>query len=291
MMTLVESTVPGRVSGAGRRAAVKTLGCKINVYESNIISQQLIRDHWTMVDPSQEADLYVINSCTVTQEADRQTRQEVRRALRRNPSAKVVVTGCYAQLVPNELTEIDGVDLVVGNDAKFSIAEILRTSAGSDLQDQATKYSDNALGDRSCPPAELVTCYDGQTRAFVQVQQGCDHSCTFCVIHKARGPSRSFKVSAVLRQTEQLISQGHREIIICGIDLGSFRISEAKDPTEVQGAGLVSLLKKIDDLSGEFRIRLSSIDPHHITDELLEQLSSGGRFCPYLHVSIQSCSR
>ncbi len=270
MMTLVESTVPEGVSGAGRRAAVKTLGCKINVYESNIISQQLIRDHWTMVDSSQEADLYVINSCTVTQEADRQTRQEIRRALRRNPSAKVVVTGCYAQLVPNELTEIDGVDLVVGNDAKFSIAEILRTSAVSDLQGQATKYSDDTLGDRSCPPPELVTRYDGQTRAFVQVQQGCDHSCTFCVIHKARGPSRSFKVSAVLRQAEKLISQGHREIVICGIDLGSFRVSEAKDPTEVQISGLVSLLKKIDDLSGEFRIRLSSIDPHHITDELLE---------------------
>ena len=132
--------------------------------------------------------------------------------------------------------------------------------------------------------------YDGQTRAFVQVQQGCDHSCTFCVIHKARGPSRSFKASAVLRQAEQLISQGHREIVICGIDLGSFRVSEAKDPTEVQGAGLVSLLKKIDDLSGEFRIRLSSIDPHHITDELLELLSSGGKFCPYLHVSVQSAS-
>ena len=290
MMTSVESTAPARVSGAGRRAAVKTLGCKINVYESNIISQQLSRDHWTMVDPSQEADLYVINSCTVTQEADRQTRQEIRRALRRNPSAKVVVTGCYAQLDPNELTEIDGVDLVVGNDAKFSIAEILRTSTVSDLQDQATEYSDNALGDWSCPPPELVTRYDGQTRAFVQVQQGCDHSCTFCVIHKARGPSRSFKASAVLRQAEQLISQGHREIVICGIDLGSFRISEAKDPTEVQGAGLVSLLKKIDNLSGEFRIRLSSIDPHHITDELLEQLSSGGKFCPYLHVSIQSAS-
>ena len=152
MMTSVESTAPARVSGAGRRAAVKTLGCKINVYESNIISQQLSRDHWTMVDPSQEADLYVINSCTVTQEADRQTRQEIRRALRRNPSAKVVVTGCYAQLDPNELTEIDGVDLVVGNDAKFSIAEILRTSTVSDLQDQATEYSDNALGDWSCPP-------------------------------------------------------------------------------------------------------------------------------------------
>ena len=139
MKTLVESTVPRRSSATGRRAAVKTLGCKINVYESNIISQRLIRDHWTMVDPSQEADLYVINSCTVTREADRQTRQEIRRVLRRNPSAKVVVTGCYAQLAPNELTEIDGVDLVVGNDAKFNIAEILRTSQVSDLRDQADK--------------------------------------------------------------------------------------------------------------------------------------------------------
>ena len=290
MKTLVESTVPRRLSATGRRAAVKTLGCKINVYESNIISQRLIRDHWTMVDPSQEADLYVINSCTVTREADRQTRQEIRRVLRRNPSAKVVVTGCYAQLAPNELAEIDGVDLVVGNDAKFNIAEILHTSKVSDLRDQADKYSGYALGDGSCTPPELVTRYDGQTRAFVQVQQGCDHSCTFCVIHKARGPSRSFKVSAVLEQVEQLISQGHREIVICGIDLGSFRISEGKNSAEVQGSGLVSLLKKIDNLRGKFRIRLSSIDPHHITDELLEQLSSGGRFCPYLHVSIQSAN-
>ena len=147
MKTLVESTVPRKLSATGRRAAVKTLGCKINVYESNIISQRLIRDHWTMVDPSQEADLYVINSCTVTREADRQTRQEIRRVLRRNPSAKVVVTGCYAQLAPNELTEIDGVDLVVGNDAKFNIAEILHTSKVSDLWDPADKYSSHALGD------------------------------------------------------------------------------------------------------------------------------------------------
>ena len=290
MTISVESTVPDSLSATGRRAAVKTLGCKINVYESKIIAQQLVRDHWTMVDSSQEADLYVINSCTVTREADRQTRQEIRRVLRRNPSAKVVVTGCYAQLAPNELTEIDGVDLVVGNDAKFSIPEILRTDTVSDLQDQADKYSDYAVGDGSGLPPELVARYDDQTRAFVQVQQGCDHSCTFCVIHKARGPSRSFKVSAVLEQVEQLLSQGHHEIVICGIDLGSFRISEIKGPAEVQGAGLVTLLKKIDDLNGEFRIRLSSIDPHHITDELLEQLSSGGRFCPYLHVSIQSAN-
>ena len=289
MTTRVESAVPDSLNATGRRAAVKTLGCKINVYESHIISQGLIRDHWTMVDSSQEADLYVINSCTVTREADRQTRQEIRRVLRRNPSAKVVVTGCYAQLAPNELTEIDGVDLVVGNDAKFSIPEILRANTvSSDLQDQADKYSDYGLGNGSCMPPELVPRYDDQTRAFVQVQQGCDHSCTFCVIHKARGPSRSFEVSAVLEQVEQLISQGHHEIVICGVDLGSFRTSETNDPAEVQGAGLVRLLKKIDDLSGDFRVRLSSIDPHHITDELLEQLSSGGRFCPYLHVSIQS---
>jgi len=156
MKTLVESTVPPRSSATGRRAAVKTLGCKINVYESNIISQRLTRDHWTMVDPSQEADLYVINSCTVTREADRQTRQEIRRVLRRNPSAKVVVTGCYAQLAPNELTEIDGVDLVVGNDAKFNIAEILRTSQVSDLRDQADKYSGYALGDSSCAAPALM---------------------------------------------------------------------------------------------------------------------------------------
>ena len=170
MTIFAQSAATDRLSSVRRRAAVKTLGCKINVYESNIISQRLISDHWTMVDPSQEADLYVINSCTVTREADRQTRQEIRRVLRRNPSAKVVVTGCYAQLAPHELTEIDGVDLVVGNDAKFSIAEILRTSEISDLQDQADKYPGYPLGDGSYSPPEFVARYDGQTRAFVQVQ-------------------------------------------------------------------------------------------------------------------------
>ena len=236
MMTLAQSTVHESLSSVGRRAAVKTLGCKINVYESNVISQLLARDHWTMVDPSQEADLYVINSCTVTREADRQTRQEIRRVVRRNPNAKVVVTGCYAQLAPNELSDIDGVDLVVGNDAKFKIAEILRTSEVSYLYDLADKYSGYIQDEESWSPPELVERYDGQTRAFVQVQQGCDHSCTFCVIHKARGPSRSFKVSAVLEQVEQFISQGHREIVICGIDLGSFRNSESKSSVEVEGA-------------------------------------------------------
>ena len=271
------------VSGLPGRAAVATLGCKINSVESAAMAQSLSRDRWKIVGPTEYADLYIINSCTVTAEADRQTRQAVRRALRQNPLAHVVVTGCYAQNQAQACAEIPGVSLVLGNDHKQTVAKFVLALKKPGSQEQVPVKVDRLTS----LPGGLLNGFDSRSRAFVQVQQGCDQSCTFCVIHRARGPSRSFNEAHILRQIRTFVDSGFREVVICGVDLGSY----AADRTgEYSDLPLTSLLGKIVDLPGSFRVRLSSIDPVHLTDDLLEALSESDRFCPYLHVSIQSGS-
>ena len=247
------------------------------------MAQDLARDRWKLVDSAEFADVYVINSCTVTAEADRQTRQAVRRALRQNPQAHVIVTGCYAQNQADACAEIPGVSLVLGNDHKHAVARFARNLKTSERPNDAAIQIDRLTG---LPPA-LLDGFDSRSRAFVQVQQGCDQSCTFCVIHRARGPSRSFDEAHILRQIGNFVNAGFCEVVICGVDLGSYVTADALNGS---GLALASLLKKIAQLPGAFRIRLSSIDPVHLTDDLLAVLSDPDRFCPYLHVSIQSGS-
>ncbi len=268
-----------------RRAAITTLGCKINSFESALIGQKLKADKWIMVPSKEAADLYVINSCTVTAEAGRQTRQEIRRAIARNPSAFIVVTGCYAEMEESSCAEIPGVDLVVANNDKFAIAEHVRAVY--------EKRPDTAIVRSIGPPIglekDLLPRFSGRSRAFVQVQQGCDQGCTFCIIHQARGRSRSFPFTQVLNQIRLLVSQEYKEIIICGVDLGSWGqdidLGGTREP-----ASLVQLLEQISELPGDFRIRLSSIDPIHLEDNLIELMASNSRFCDHLHVSIQSAN-
>tara|TARA_Y100000294_G_scaffold100574_1_gene93304 strand:- start:19144 stop:20409 length:1266 start_codon:yes stop_codon:yes gene_type:complete len=247
------------------------------------MAQDLAKDQWKLVGPAEYADLYVINSCTVTAEADRQTRQAVRRALRQNPLAQVVVTGCYAQNEAEECAAIPGVSLVLGNDQKRAVAKFARTLKRPDEPGRVPVHIDRLTS----LPAALLNGFDSRSRAFLQVQQGCDQSCTFCVIHRARGPSRSFAEAHVLRQIQTFVDSGYREVVICGVDLGSYTTGEVSDEVDLP---LTSLLRKIADLPGSFRVRLSSIDPVHLTDDLLDLLSDGSRFCPYLHVSMQSGS-
>jgi len=271
------------LSGTTGLAAVSTLGCKINSIESVAMAQDLAKDQWKLVSPTEYADLYVINSCTVTAEADRQTRQAVRRALRQNPLAQVVVTGCYAQNEADECAAIPGVSLVLGSDQKYAVAKFVRTLRTADESGRVPVHIDRLTS----LPAALLNGFDSRSRAFVQVQQGCDQSCSFCVIHRARGPSRSFAESHVLRQIQTFVDSGYREVVICGVDLGSYTAGKVSDEFDLP---LTSLLRKIADLPGSFRVRLSSIDPVHLTDDLLDVLSDGSRFCPYLHVSMQSGS-
>lgn len=266
-----------------RRIGVTTLGCKVNAFESQMLVQELCDTGWRLVENGQCADLYVVNTCTVTAEADRQARQAVRRAIRQNPGALVVVTGCYAQMEPDACAAIPGVDLVLGNDRKLDLKSLL-----PELQNHALPaVLVGDLDEHVSLPEQLLTGYDGQTRAFVQVQQGCDQSCTFCIIHRARGPSRSLPPAMVEMQVRRLLRNNYRELVICGVDLGAYGADfngEAYDLTD--------LLERLVALEGDFRIRLSSLDPAHISDRLIAVLARhagpGGRICPHLHLSLQS---
>lgn len=264
-----------------RLFATTTLGCKVNLYESEVIGQSLVRDQWQQVDHSEKADLYVINTCTVTTEADRQARQTVRRLIRQNPQAKIVVTGCYAQIDPEACAAIPGVDLVLGNDRKLDLHQILPALTNGDLPPVMVGDLDEHV---SLPPGIIDDC-PGHTRAFVQVQQGCNQGCTFCIIHTARGPSRSFPADLVLRQIERLVGNGYREIVLCGVDIGSYGESLDNDHS-----GLSGLLREICALPGEFRIRISSIDPSYLDDELIDVLAGEKKICRHFHLSLQSGS-
>lgn len=266
-----------------KRVGVSTLGCKVNTFESQVITQKLTQTNWSVVDEKETADLYIINTCTVTKEADRQARQAVRRAVRRNPDAVVVVTGCYAQIAPQACASIPGVDLVVGNDRKIDIDKLLPK------EKQRRAVADVIVGDLDehvSLPDRLLTGYEGQTRAFVQVQQGCNQGCTFCIIHRARGPSRSLLPTMVKQQVERLVMAGFKEVVICGVDLGSYGQDLA--PAGTQSYDLVSLLEELCGLDGDFRIRLSSIDPAHIDARLVKLMRDQPKVCPHLHLSLQS---
>ncbi len=276
------------VSNSTRRVGITTLGCKVNTYESELIGETLKTDDWCVVPNTQSADLYLINTCTVTREADRQARQEVRKAIKRNPDALVIVTGCYAQMDPDACAEIPGVDLVLGNDRKLDLYQLLPQLQKGDLP----KVMVGDLDRHVSLPDQLLAGYEAHTRAFVQIQQGCDQGCTFCIIHVARGPSRSLAPSLIKRQVQRLVLNGYPEIVICGVDLGSYGDDlSLDDGRKFDLCDLLEALLALDsDPQSPFRIRLSSIDPHHITDRLIELWSSEPRICPHMHLSLQSGS-
>ena len=276
-------------NGTTRKVGVTTMGCKVNTFESELISETLKDDNWSVVPATEHADMYIINTCTVTQEADRQARREVRKVIKTNPEAMVVVTGCYAQMDANACAAIPGVDLVVGNDKKLDIHQLLPKLEAGELP----KVLVGDLNEHVSLPEHILTHYDGHTRAFVQIQQGCDQGCTFCIIHVARGPSRSLAPTLIRRQVERLALNDYPEIVICGVDLGSYG-EDFSENIDIQRFDLVELVKMLLELKVEtntdFRIRLSSIDPAHITDELIELMANEPRMCPHLHLSLQSGS-
>ncbi len=285
--SLNESIHSRAPSHAAKTVGITTLGCKVNAYESELIGETLKTDDWAIVPNTDKADLYLINTCTVTREADRQARQEVRKVVKRNPEALVVVTGCYAQMDPQACADIPGVDLVLGNDRKLDMHKLLPELEQGKLP--AVMVGD--LDQHVSLPDQLLAGYEAYTRAFVQIQQGCDQGCTFCIIHVARGPSRSLAPSLIKRQVQRLVLNGYPEIVICGVDLGSYG-----DDLNLPGESfdLVDLLQELlqleCDANNPFRIRLSSIDPHHISDRLIELWAKEPRICPHMHLSLQSGS-
>ncbi len=258
------------------RIAIATLGCKINQYDSAVIQNRLEADH-AIVSFEEPADCYIINTCTVTDRADGEARQLVRRAKRLNLNAKVLVTGCYAQVNPTEVARLPGVDYVVGLNRLGDLLQFVDLPRDSDVRvavsDVKRERGVPVLGTRALP---------GHTRAFLKIQEGCNYSCTYCIIPAARGLSRSVDSRAVLDQVRTLADAGYREIVLTGIHLGGY----GQDLTP--RIDLTALLEKIDQSRLIPRLRLSSLDPREVPDRLLDLIASSDVLCPHLHICAQA---
>lgn len=246
-----------------------TLGCRLNQAESDLMAEQLAARGLTPAALGQEPDVVVINTCTVTREATKASRSAIRRAVRAHPGAKVVVTGCYAVSDPQEVAAIDGVDVVCGNDAKDSIAQVL---AGA-----APTAPLLRIGLRR--PAEPSV----RVRANLKVQTGCDEHCSFCIIPATRGPLRSLAPDALVAEARRRVAAGARELVLTGVHLGKYGYERAGDERD-----LVALLERLLAIDGVWRVRLSSILSRHLSDELLALMASEPRLCRYLHVPLQA---
>ena len=266
-----------------RTVAFHTLGCKLNFSETSTLSRMLEGEGFEKKEFEEHADIYVINTCSVTDNADKECRQLVRRIQRRSPESFVVITGCYAQLKPKEISEIPGVDLVLGAAEKFNLTKhIKELSKGDsakicscDIEDISEFHSSYSIHDR--------------TRTFLKVQDGCDYSCSFCTIPMARGKSRSDSIDHVIRNAEHLASQGTKEIVLTGVNLGDFGITDliaAKEKKE----NFFQLVKALDKVEGIRRYRISSIEPNLLTNEIIEFVANSDKFMPHFHIPLQSGS-
>lgn len=257
--------------------AVTTLGCKVNHYESAGISEALARSGHRIVPFGTGADIYIINTCTVTAKTDYQSRQLVRRAHRTNPRAAIVVTGCYAQLAPLVFRSMPGVTLVAGTSLKEHIPSLIDAGAmkpgavAVDSIDDVTAYSTLPL-----------SSHPGQTRAYLKIQDGCDERCAYCVIPHARGRSRSRPVEGIIDEVRRFIRAGHREVVLTGIHLGHYGRDLAPP------VPLASLIRRLEDETSLERIRLSSLEPQDVTDDLIALIRHSRRLCRHFHIPLQS---
>ena len=260
---------------------ILTLGCKVNQYESEAIAEELEKNGVRVIEHNRICDAYIINTCTVTAESDRKAKQFIRRAILKNPDAYVVVTGCLAQSSPEELTEILGVDAVVGNTEKLvaahKVLELLKQ--GKKNLNPAVLVSDI---DAACFEQMSITSF-GRTRAYVKIEDGCENRCTYCIIPSARGKVRSKAPEDIIKEVTELTKNGCREIVLTGIETASY----GKDLGDVR---LEDLLEQVDAIEGVGRVRLGSLDPSLIRPEFAEKISKLSSLAPHFHLSLQSGS-
>lgn len=261
-----------------RQVALHTLGCKLNYAESSTIASSFARREFEIVDFGGRADVVVVNSCTVTENADRECRQIVRRALRANPAAYVIVTGCYAQLQPEEIASIEGVDLVLGSAEKFRIFDIEQEFIKGDVPRIAV---DDISGADEFGPAFSGES-DSRTRAFLKVQDGCDYNCSFCTIPLARGASRSHLIDDAYRNACDLVEAGYREIVLTGVNVGDFGKGRSES--------LFELLVRLHDVPRLERLKISSIEPNLLEDRIIDLAAESDRLLPHFHLPLQSGS-
>lgn len=259
-----------------KRVAFHTLGCKLNFSETATISRDFIRHGFEKVDYRDEADIYVLNTCSVTQNADKEARKLIRQAKRRNPNSSIAVIGCYAQLKPNDIAAIEGVDIVLGAEEKFNLLNHLDSidmNIGtkviqSEIDHLHTFTPSYSSGER--------------TRSFLKVQDGCDYTCSFCTIPLARGESRSNTIESTIKTAREVAATDAREIVLTGVNIGDF----GKGSHET----FFDLIRQLDLIDGIDRIRISSIEPNLITNEIIEFCGKSEKFMPHFHVPLQSGS-
>ena len=259
-----------------KKVAFHTLGCKLNFAETSEIARSLPADQFERVTPDEKADVYIINTCSVTDAADRKCRQAIKKFIHRSPGAFIAVVGCYAQLKPQDISIIEGVDLVLGSNEKFDLATYLKEAEKKKqpeihsitLSEKDAFHSSWSMGDR--------------TRSFLKVQDGCDYGCSYCTIPMARGKSRNPSIDLLLKEAAEIAANGIREIVLTGVNIGDFG--------KTTGESFFDLVKGLSATDGIERIRLSSIEPNLIDNELIEFVSNSETILPHFHIPLQSGS-
>lgn len=260
----------------GKKAAFYTLGCKLNFSETSSIAGSFIEKGFERVEFDEMADVYVINTCSVTNQGDKNSRNIIRQAVKKNPDAMVVVVGCYSQLKPMEISQIEGVDLILGTQEKFKIPAYL----GNLKKKKTTEIRTSRL-----PEIEgyhHAFSWGDRTRSFLKIQDGCDYYCSFCTIPYARGRSRNDSIANTIREAQKAVNKGFKEIVLTGVNIGDFRKSS--------GENFFELLKALDKVNGLQRLRLGSIEPNLLKDEIIEWVAESNVIMPHFHIPLQSGS-
>jgi len=298
---IVETGLSSKMTG--KRVAFMTLGCKLNYSETSSLARMFVENGYEKVPASREADIYVINTCSVTEHADKKCRSAIRKLHRQNPDAIVAVTGCYAQLKPQEILEIEGVDLVLGADQKQNLfMKVSQLSTGFNNEEiglsgenEGGLMGENESGDDrkrrgrafSCSISEVETIFpayssDDRTRSFLKVQDGCDYHCSYCTIPLARGKSRNIPIDILVKEAIEIATKGIKEIVLTGVNTGDFGKST--------GETFLDLLQRLEEVEGIERYRISSIEPNLLTREILGWISKSSKFLHHFHIPLQSGS-
>ena len=257
----------------GKKVAFYTLGCKLNFSETSTISRQLTDLGFSKSEFNNGADLFVINTCSVTENANKECRRIIRKAKKISPQSNVIITGCYAQLKPESISKIEGVDMVVGANEKFNIPKLLKNFSNKTTEihgcsiNNLNYFSSFSLQDR--------------TRSFLKVQDGCDYPCTYCTIPLARGKSRSDNIQNIVRNAKEIAKNGIKEIVLTGVNIGDFKENNHR---------FIDLIRELEKVQGIERYRISSIEPNLITDEIIDFVKRSNKFMPHFHIPLQSGS-
>ena len=252
-----------------------TLGCKLNFAESSALGKALFERGHTRATKGEQADICIINTCSVTDAADHKDRQMIHRIRRQNPDAILIVTGCYAQLKPDEIAHIEGVDYVLGQNEKFNIVPFIEN-----LEQQVSKIQTSSI--REINEFHGAYSKDDRTRCFLKVQDGCNYFCSYCTIPLARGKSRNPSIASIVSEAEEALKGGAKEIILSGVNIGDFGRST--------GETFIDLLRALDGIEGLFRIRISSCEPNLLSDEIIDFVAQSKHFAPHFHIPLQSGS-